>query len=78
MILMTADNIQDLFCFTTQARDTVESNEQSIDSNVENAANRRHANLSEYIRTHPNYVFVVLARHLAFILHFHLDRNFCM
>ena len=78
MILMTADNIQDQFCFTTQARDTVESNEQSIDSNVENAANRRHANLSEYIRIHPNYVFVVLARHLAFILHFHLDRNFCM
>ena len=52
MILMTADNIQDQFCFkdTPPKRDTVESNEQSIDSNVENAASRRLAN----IRIHPN------------------------
>ena len=33
--------------YTTQTRDTVESNEQSIDRNVENAVSRRHANLSE-------------------------------
>ena len=53
---------------TAQMRDTAESNEQSIDNNVENGASR----------IHPNYMFVVLARHLAFIPHFHLDRNFCM
>ena len=53
---------------TAQMRETVESNEQSIDSNVENAASQ----------IHLNYMFVVVARHLAFIPHFHLDRNFCM
>ena len=52
MILMTADNIQDKFCFkdTPPKRETVESNEQSIDNNVENGASRIHPNLSEYIR----------------------------
>ena len=30
--------------YTTQTRDTVESNEQSIDSNVENAASQIHPN----------------------------------
>ena len=53
MILMTADNIQDKFCFkryTAQTRDTVESDEQSIDNNVEKGASRKHPNLSEYIR----------------------------
>ena len=64
--------------YTAQTRDTVESKKQSIDNNVENGASRIHPNLSEYIRKHPNYMFVVLARHVAFILHFHLDRNFCM
>ena len=54
--------------YTAQTRDTVESNEQSSDSNVENAASQ----------IHPNYMFVVLARPLAFILHLHRDRNFCM
>ena len=36
--------------YTAQTRDTVESNEQSIDNNVENGASRIHPNLSEYIR----------------------------
>ena len=54
--------------YTDQTRDTVESNEQSIANNVENGARRIHPNLSEYIRIHPNYMFVVLALHLAFIL----------
>ena len=69
MILMTADNIQDQFCFkdTPPKRETVESNEQSIDSNVENATSKIHPNELR------DYVFVVLARHLAFILYFHLD-----
>ena len=58
--------------YTAETRDTVESNEQSIDSNVENAASQIHPNELR------DYMFVVLARHLAFILHFHLDRNFCM
>ena len=58
--------------YTAQTRDTVESNEQSIDNNVENAASQIHPNKLR------DYTFVVLARHLAFILHFHLDRNFCM
>ena len=58
--------------YTAETRDTVESNEQSIDSNVENAASQLHPNELR------DYMFVVLARHLAFILHFHLDRNFCM
>ena len=58
--------------YTAQTRDTVESNEQSIDNNVENAASQIHPNELR------GYMFVVLARHLAFILHFHLDRNFCM
>ena len=35
--------------YTAQTRD-VESNEQSIDNNVENGASRIHPNLSEYIR----------------------------
>ena len=67
MILMTADNIQDKFCFkdTPPKRETVKSNEQSKDNNVENGASRIHPNSSEYIRIHPNYMFVVLARHLA-------------
>ena len=75
MILMTADNIQDQFCFkdTPPKRETQwKSNAQSIDSNVENAASQIHPN---ELRV---YMFVVLACHLAFILHFHLDRNFCM
>ena len=74
MILMTADNVHDQFCFkdTPPKRETVESNEQSIDSNVENAASQIHPNELR------DYMFVVLARYLAFILHFHLDRNFCM
>ena len=48
MILMTADNIQEKFCFkdTPPKRETVESNEQSIDDNVENGASR----------IHPNYI----------------------
>ena len=54
--------------YTAQTRERVESNEQSIDSNVENAASQ----------IHLKYMVVVLARHLAFIPHFHLDRNFCM
>ena len=58
--------------YTAQARDTVESNEQSIDSNVENAGSQIHPNELR------DYTFVVLARHLAFILYFHLDRTFCM
>ena len=56
--------------YTAKTRDTVESNEQSIDSNVENAASQIHPNELR------DYMFVVLAHHLAFILHFHLDRNF--
>ena len=40
--------------YTAQTRDIVESNEQSIDNNVENGASRIHPNLSEYIRIHPN------------------------
>ena len=46
------DNIQDKFCFqdTPPKRETVESNEQSIENNVENGASRIHPNLSEYIR----------------------------
>lgn len=36
--------------YTAQTRDTVESNEQSIDNNVENGSSRIHPNLSEYIR----------------------------
>ena len=74
MILMTADNIQDKFCFkdTPPKRETVESNEQSIDYNVENAASQIHPNELR------GCMFVVLAPHLAFILHFHLDRDFCM
>ena len=64
--------------YTAQTRDTEESNEQSIDNNVENGASGIHPKLSEYIRIRPNYMFVVLARHHAFILHFHLERNFCM
>ena len=58
--------------YTAQMRDTVESNEQSIDSNVENAASQIHPNELR------DYMFVVLARHLAFILYFHLERTFCM
>ena len=46
MILMIAGNIQDQFCFkdTPPKRETVKSNEQSIDSNVENAASQIHPN----------------------------------
>ena len=46
MISMTAENIQDRFCFkdTPPKRETVESNDQSIDSNVENAASQIHPN----------------------------------
>ena len=58
--------------YTAQTRDAVESNEQSIDNNVENAASQVHPNELR------GYMLVVLARHLAFILRFHLDRNFCM
>ena len=58
--------------YTAETRDTVEGNEQSIDSNVENAASQLHPNELR------DCMFVVLARHLAFILHFHLDRNFCV
>ena len=58
--------------YTAEARDTVESNEQSIDSNVENAASQLHP--SEL----RDYMFVVLARHLVLILHLYLERNFCM
>ena len=36
--------------YTVQTRDTVEIKEKAIDSNVENAASRKHSNLSEYIR----------------------------
>ena len=74
MILMTADNIQDQSCFKDKPpkRKTVESNEQSIDSNVKNAASQIHPNKLR------DYMFVVLAGHLAFILYFHLDRTFCM
>ena len=57
---------------TAQTSDTVESNEQSIDSNVENAASQIHPNELR------DYMFVVLAGHLALILYFHLDRTFCM
>ena len=58
--------------YTAQMRDTVESNEQSIDNNVENAASQIHPNELR------DYMFVVLARHLTFILYFHLERTFCM
>ena len=58
--------------YTAETRATVESNKQSIDSNVENAASQIHPNELR------DYMFVVVARHLATILHFHLDRNFCM
>ena len=58
--------------YTAETRDTVESNEQSIDRNVEIAASQLHPNELR------DYMFVVLACHLAFILHFHLDRSFCM
>ena len=58
--------------YTAETRDTVESNEQSIDSNVENAASQLHPNELR------DYMFVVLARHLVFILHSYLERNFCM
>ena len=49
MILMTADNIREKFCFkdAPPKQETVESNEQSIDDNVENGASRIHPNLSE-------------------------------
>ena len=58
--------------YTAQTRDTVQSNELSIDNNVENAASQIHPNELR------GCMFVVLARHLAFILHFHVDRNVCM
>ena len=58
--------------YTAQTRDTVESDEQSIDSNVEKPSSQIRPNESR------DYMFVVLAGHLAFILYFHLDRTFCM
>ena len=58
--------------YTAETRDTVESTEQSIDSNIENATSQLRPNELR------DYMFVVLARHLVFILQFYLERNFCM
>ena len=63
--------------YTAETRDTVESNEQSIDSNVENAVSQLHPNELR------DYMCVVLARHLVFILHLYLEVEneptyFCM
>ena len=59
---------------TAQMRDTVESNEQSIDNNVENGASRTHPNLSEYI----GIICLLFSPAIFSFSTFHLDRNFCM